>query len=91
MIQVANENKIPIIAGESSVVEAGGLGTIGINYERLGYQTGEMAVRVLNGANPADMPIESQKDFEIVLNQEAIDILGINVPDDLKSKATIIK
>jgi len=91
VIQVANENKIPIIAGESSVVEAGGLGTIGINYERLGYQTGEMAVRVLNGANPADMPIESQKDFEIVLNQEAIDILGINVPDDLKSKATIIK
>lgn len=89
VVQVANENKIPLISGESSVVDAGGLGTIGINYTNLGAQTGEMALRILDGAKPADMPVEGQKNFDIVLNQEAIDLLGIEVPADVKSKATI--
>ncbi|WP_018211674.1 ABC transporter substrate-binding protein [Desulfitobacterium hafniense] len=89
VVQVANENKIPLISGESSVVDAGGLGTIGINYTNLGAQTGEMALRILDGAKPADMPVEGQKNFDIVLNQEAIDLLGIKVPADIKSKATI--
>lgn len=89
VVQVANENKIPLISGESSVVDAGGLGTIGINYTNLGAQTGEMALRILDGAKPADMPVEGQKNFDIVLNQEAIDLLGIEVPADIKSKATI--
>ncbi len=89
VVQVANENKIPLISGESSVVDAGGLGTIGINYTNLGAQTGEMALRILDGAKPADMPVEGQKNFDIVLNQEAIDLLGIEVPADIKSKASI--
>ncbi|KTE91117.1 sugar ABC transporter substrate-binding protein [Desulfitobacterium hafniense] len=89
VVQVANENKIPLISGESSVVDAGGLGTIGINYTNLGAQTGEMALRILDGAKPADMSVEGQKNFDIVLNKEAIDLLGIKVPADIKSKATI--
>lgn len=84
VIQVTNSNKIPLIAGESSVVEAGGLATIGINYFNLGKQTGEMAIRILNGENPQDMPIESQKDFDIVINEETANLLGIEIPAELK-------
>lgn len=91
VVQVANENKIPLISGESSVVEAGGLGTIGINYYNLGEQTGEMAVRVLKGAKPAEMPIESQKKFDIVLNKETVDLLGIKVPEEIANKASYSK
>ena len=84
VIQVTNSNKIPLIAGESSVIEAGGLATIGINYFNLGKQTGEMAIRILNGENPQDMPIESQKDFDIVINEETANLLGIEIPAELK-------
>ncbi|MGE4274301.1 MAG: ABC transporter substrate-binding protein [Desulfitobacterium sp.] len=90
VVQVANENKLPIISGESSVVEAGGLGTIGINYKNLGVQTGEMALRIFEGAKIAEMPIESQKDFDIVLNQKTIDLLGIKVPAEIQSEATLL-
>lgn len=86
VVQVANENKIPIIAGESSVVDAGGLATIGINYSNLGKQTGEMALKILEGAKPQDMPIEYQKDFDIVINEETVKLLGIEVPQDLLNK-----
>lgn len=91
VVQVSHENKIPIISGESSVVDKGALATIGINYKNLGKQTGEMALRVIKGEKPQDMPIESQKDFDTVLNQSAIDLFGITVPDDIMKKAVIVK
>ncbi len=83
VVQVANENKIPLISGESSVVDAGGLATIGINYKNLGMQTGEMALKVLKGAKPQEMPIEYQKDFDIVVNEETAKLLGIEIPQGL--------
>lgn len=85
VLKVTDENKIPVIAGESSVVDKGGLGTIGINYKKLGQQTGEMALKVLKGAKPADMPIESQKEFDTVINKTNAALLGVTIPDDLKS------
>lgn len=70
VVQVADQNKIPIISGESSVVEKGALATIGIDYKKLGEQTGEMAIRIINGEKPQDMPVESQKEFSIVINKK---------------------
>ena len=64
--EITTENKIPVICGEENMVLSGGLATLGINYYNLGYQTGEMAVKILNGeATPATMPIESQTDFYV--------------------------
>ncbi|MDP4126598.1 MAG: ABC transporter substrate-binding protein [Bacillota bacterium] len=91
VVQVANKNKIPIISGESSVVDKGALATIGINYNKLGKQTGDMALRVLKGDKPQDMPIESQKEFDTVLNKATISTLGITVPEDIMKKATFSK
>ncbi len=87
VIQVADKNKLPIIAGESSVVDKGALATIGIDYQKLGEQTGEMAVRVLKGEKPQNMAVESQKEFSITINQKNADLLGITIPADLLSKA----
>lgn len=84
VVQVANKIRVPIISGESSVVDAGGIGTIGINYKKLGAQTGEMAVRVLKGSKPQDMPIESQKEFDVIINEAAAKGIGIEIPAELK-------
>ncbi|MDO0825935.1 ABC transporter substrate-binding protein [Desulfosporosinus nitroreducens] len=91
VVQVSQKNKIPIISGESSVVDKGALATIGVNYKKLGEQTGEMALRVVKGEKPQDMPIEAQKEFDTVLNQAAIELFGITVPEDILKKATIVK
>jgi putative tryptophan/tyrosine transport system substrate-binding protein len=87
VIQVANKNKIPVIAGESSVVDKGGFGTIGINYKKLGKQTGEMALRILKGDKPQDMAIESQKELDTVFNKATLELLGLKVPAELQQKA----
>ncbi|MGI9860535.1 ABC transporter substrate-binding protein [Moorella naiadis] len=90
VLQVTEQHKIPVIAGESGTVEAGVLGTIGIDYYKLGEQTGQMALRVLKGEKPQDMPIEKQKDLSIVLNAKTAAALGINIPEDLQKKAAKI-
>lgn len=49
---VVMESGTPVICGATGMVEAGGLITLGLNYYNLGYQTGEMAVQVLEGVPP---------------------------------------
>ena len=56
---VADDNKIPVIAGEEGEFNAGALCTYTISYKELGKLAGKMAVRILvDGEDPATMPIE---------------------------------
>lgn len=88
VIGVAEAKKIPLVVGEGDSVKRGGLITYGIDYYQLGYQTGEMAVKILKGeAKPADMPVESQKDLKLYVNETEAKKIGITIPQDLLDKA----
>lgn len=79
---VANENGLPTICGEVGMVQNGGLASVSINYEELGYRAGEMAVEILTeGANPAEMPIGtmSAAECDLVYNQETADAVNVDV------------
>ena len=92
VIKTAEENNIPIIAGEGITVKEGALATVGIDYLKLGYQTGKMAAKVLRGdAEPADLPVEGQSEYEYVVNTTAAGKMGVTLPQDLLDKATIIE
>ncbi|WP_191014658.1 ABC transporter substrate-binding protein [Treponema zioleckii] len=81
---VATEAKLPIICGESGMVNNGGLATYGINYYELGKQTATQAVKIIKGeAKPADMPIEYLQNCELKVNEEVAKKIGIEVPADL--------
>jgi putative ABC transport system substrate-binding protein len=86
---VANDNEIPIICGESGMVDKGGLATNGIDYYKLGWMTGEQAVKIIKGeAKTENMPIEylPEDQFTIKINDEVATKLGIVIPADLQSK-----
>ncbi|WP_324715759.1 ABC transporter substrate-binding protein [Carboxydochorda subterranea] len=87
VIKVAEQVRKPLIVGEGDSVRRGGLATVGIDYYRLGQQTGEMALRVLNGASPAEMPIEFQKDARLVVNLAAASRMGVTIPDAILREA----
>jgi len=81
---VTVESKTPVICGESGMVIAGGLATLGINYYDLGYQTGLMAVKILKGeAEPATMAIESATEFDYAINGVVAEEIGLVIPADL--------
>ncbi len=86
--EVSVEKKIPVVTGAGEMVRQGGTFTLGLDYEKLGYQTGKMAVKVLReGADVSQMPIESQSDYNYYVNQSAMDALGLEVPENLKPYA----
>ncbi|MDF2522733.1 MAG: sugar transporter substrate-binding protein [Clostridiales bacterium] len=82
---ITSKSKTPTIVGESGMVNNGGLATLGINYEKLGYQTGLMAVKILKGeAKPETMPIESSTDFDFAINGSVAKEIGLTIPTDLE-------
>ncbi len=89
--QVANQYKLPIFPGASTMVEAGGTGTVGLDYYDLGLQAGEMAVRILNGEAVADNPPELVENVSKILNQDQVDILGIKIPAEIEAEIELVK
>ena len=74
------------------MVRAGGLATLGVDYYKLGFQTGVMAADILSGkAKPAEMAIQAQKDFKPVINMKSAAKIGLTVPEALLKDAEVIK
>ncbi len=74
---------IPVVTGAESMVTDGGLATLGLSYYNLGYQTGEMAVKVLQGADISTMPVETQKEYNYTVNGDAVAAMNITLPQQL--------
>lgn len=90
---VANENGLPVITGESGMVEAGGLATYGLDYYEIGYLAGVQAAAILNGDSvPAEMPIEylSRENCELTINTAVAAQLGIEISDELLAEAILV-
>lgn len=91
LIQVAESNKVPVIASDAGAVGKGAALTYGIDYVELGKQTAQMASRILkDGANPSTMPVESLKNMKYYVNRAAAEKQGITIPADIMSQATAV-
>ncbi|MGD1950169.1 MAG: ABC transporter substrate-binding protein [Leptolyngbyaceae cyanobacterium] len=87
VIQVGNDNQLPIFAGDTDSVERGAIATASFDYYEVGRQTGDMAVRILSGANPGDMPVELASTVDLAINLAAAEAMGVTVPDAIKDSA----
>ncbi|WBT07644.1 ABC transporter substrate-binding protein [Corynebacterium sp. SCR221107] len=88
LVQVADQKQIPVIGAESGTVEGGAAATLGIDYEKLGEQTGKMALEILqDGKDPATMPVQTATEFTYVINEEAAKAQGITIPAEILDKA----
>ncbi len=85
--QVTQSTKTPMYVGADSMVNDGGLATYGINYISLGQETGDMAVEILNGKNPGDMPVRTISDVEIYVNAATAEAIGVTIPADVLKEA----
>ena len=72
---------VPVVAGEEGICKGCGVATLSISYYDLGYTTGEMAVKILNGESDiSTMPIE-YTDVTKKYNKAICDDLGLTVPE----------
>ncbi len=82
MSVLANEAinaKKPVYTAADSLVNDGGLATVGVNYTNLGTQTADMALKILTGTPVSEVPVEVLKDNAIVVNTETAEAIGVDV------------
>ncbi len=83
---VAEQAKIPVICGESGMVDSGGTATYGINYYNLGKMAAAQAVDILvNGKDVSIVPVgfAATADLEFAVNEENCKAIGLEIPNDL--------
>ena len=89
-LQVANDAGKPIYCGADSMVNDGGFATVGIDYDVLGVQTGEMIERIVNGATVADTPVEQIAQYAKMINVATAKQLGIEIPQDKQEEFQLL-
>ncbi len=85
--QIGYQAKLPIFAADTDSVTRGAIAALAVDYYLMGRQTGEMVSRVLKGADPATMPVETLREFLIHLNPGSAAKMGIEVPSTILEKA----
>jgi putative ABC transport system substrate-binding protein len=91
VVAVAEDNDIPLFAADTSTVERGAVGCWGLNYYDVGYSSGEMAADILlNGADPATMPVQTAPANLLYLYPQEAERQGVTIPQDLIDEATEI-
>lgn len=90
VLDKANTAGIPVIGCIDDQVKQGALATETIDYKQLGYQTGEIAIRVLNGEKPKDIPVQTLKNTKLIINKVAAERLNVEIPESLKERAEIL-
>ena len=84
MVQAAEKNKALLVGSEAGQVEQGAAITRGIDYTKLGEQTGQMALKILqDDQKPADLPVETSSNLELDVNPVAAKSQGAEVSQDL--------
>lgn len=74
--------KVPVIAGEEGICSGCGVATLSISYYDLGYQTGEMAYKILaEGEDIASMEVETAAQVTKKYNPAICEELGITIPE----------
>ena len=87
IVQLAAEHRVPVIYSSREFVDAGGLISLGVNYEDLYRRAALYVDKIFKGAKPADLPIEQPSKFELIVNLRAAKTLGIVVPPTLLARA----
>ena len=87
-IQKANKLNIPVFGSEVEQVKLGCVACVGIDFVKLGEQTGKMAAKVLKGeAKASEQNFETITEPGFYVNNKVAENIGITVPDDLANNA----
>jgi putative tryptophan/tyrosine transport system substrate-binding protein len=80
--------KLPAIYQFPEMAEAGGLAAYGPRIDQLyRNEQAKLLVKLLEGAKPADLPVEQPDRFELVINLETAKAVGLTVPQLLLAQA----
>jgi ABC-type uncharacterized transport system substrate-binding protein len=87
IVKFASEHKLPTIFHSKDFVEAGGLMAYGAEFVELYRRAATYVDKILQGAKPADLPVEQPRKFELVINLKTAKQLGLTIPPNVAARA----
>ena len=88
VVQVCEDNDIPLFASDIGMAEAGCISGYGLDYYVNGQTAGELAAQVLEGEDPATIPIATTPMTIIYLCPDAAARMGVTIPQAVLDTAT---
>jgi putative ABC transport system substrate-binding protein len=87
ILQLASKSLLPAAYAFPFFVKAGGLFSYGPNPIDQFQRAAGYVDRILRGATPAELPVQSPTKFDLVINLKTAKALGLDVPDKLQQLA----
>jgi putative tryptophan/tyrosine transport system substrate-binding protein len=87
IIALTAESRIPAIYPFRVFAAAGGLMSLAPDDNDLFRRAATFVDKLLNGAKPADLPVERPIKFELVINLKTAEALGLSIPQSLLARA----
>jgi putative ABC transport system substrate-binding protein len=78
--------KIPVMSPRDHA-DAGGLLSYGTSFSAATRKAATYVAKILDGANPSELPIEMVRQHELVINKKTSDELGVALPGNFVSRA----
>lgn len=86
--ELANWYRLPSTGNAAEFAEDGCLMAYGVENRALVQQAAGHIAKILQGASAAELPIETPKKFEFVVNLKTAGSLGLTIPDSVLAQAT---
>ena len=90
VVKVGIDAKIPVFAGDTSSVKRGAVAALGFDYYDVGLQTGQMAVKILNGQKAGSLEVQTVSKLKLAINLKYAKKMGVVIPNILVSLANEI-
>ena len=87
IVELAAKYRLPAIYFQKEFVDEGGLMSYGVDYTDLYRKSAQYVDKILNGAKPADLPVQQATKFEFVINLKAAKQIGHTIPIGLLERA----
>src|SRR5262245_51822541 len=87
ILDLATRSHLPTICMFKVWADAGCFLADGPSLAHMWYQAGVFAGKLLNGAKPADLPVEQPTKFELVINLKTAKALGLTIPPSVLARA----
>lgn len=84
------KHRLPGAGTSVPYAEAGFLLSYGADVAKLSRRAAQLGVRILQGAKPADIPVEQAAEFELAVNGVTARALGVKIPESVLARATRI-